>query len=124
MSVYIFQCSTSSSAMKLVFIILSFQGVAALQQESEYPTGDPRRCLMGPQGPKYRFEVIPGGGWDNLRNEEMGMLVKKEYTLCRTTEDGRYLLPDGMYTIPIKSSKVETYAELIVHWDNFTRQVL
>ncbi|XP_052801692.1 macrophage-expressed gene 1 protein-like [Mya arenaria] len=86
---------------------------------NDFPIGDPRRCIIKGT-PKYRFEVLPGGGWDNLRNKEMGMIVKLNYSQCRTTDDGRFLLPDGVFTIPLKSSKVETYAELIEHWDNFT----
>jgi len=116
--------------MKLVLFLLDFLILGALSQEPEhgnktdgpvYPAGDPRRCLMGQLGPNFRFEVLPGGGWDNLRNKEMGTLVQVNFSECRTTDDGRFLLPDGVYTIPLKSSKVETYAELIEHWDNFTR---
>jgi hypothetical protein len=50
----------------------------------------------------------------------MGIISNYSYSQCRTTEDGKFLIPDGISTIPIKSSKVETYAELITHWDNFT----
>ena len=35
-------------------------------------------------------------------------------------EDGQFLIPDGTYIIPVKSSKVDTYAELITHWTNYT----
>ncbi|XP_060564488.1 macrophage-expressed gene 1 protein-like [Ruditapes philippinarum] len=87
---------------------------------NEYPVGDPRRCTSKKSDRVLRFEVLPGGGWDNLRNREMGILTNYNYSQCRTTEDGKFLIPDGIFTIPIKSSKVETYAELITHWDNFT----
>ncbi|XP_045211962.2 macrophage-expressed gene 1 protein-like [Mercenaria mercenaria] len=85
-----------------------------------FPAGDPRRCTVSKNDQILRFEVIPGGGWDNLRNRDMGMIAKLNYSQCRTTNDGKFLVPDGILTIPIKSSKVETYAELITHWDNFT----
>lgn len=88
---------------------------------SNLPIGDPRRCMLESGDPKYRFEVLPGSGWDNLKNEELGRVVTYNYSKCRTTEDGRYLLPDGVYTIPLKRSKVETFAELITHWMNYTR---
>ncbi|KAH3857755.1 macrophage-expressed gene 1 protein-like [Dreissena polymorpha] len=85
-----------------------------------YPPGDPRHCLRGNKEPRYRFEVLPGGGWDNLRNKDMGMIVKLNFSQCRTTEDGRFLLPDGVYTVPMKASNVETNANLYEHWSNFS----
>lgn len=95
---------------------------AAALPNSAPPAGDPRLCRTeGSLEPKYRFEVLPGVGWDNLQNKEMGRVIEFNYSKCTTTDDGRYLLPDGVYTIPLKSSKVETFAELIVHWDNYTR---
>ena len=88
-----------------------------------YPVGDPRRCILCTSNKSdhiLRFEVIPGVGWDNLQNREMGKITNLNYSQCRTTDDGKFLIPDGMFTIPVKSSKVETYAELITHWDNYT----
>lgn len=114
------------SARNILLLILVVGVVAVLGgngSEPNFPVGDPRRCMIGNGDPKYRFEVLPGGGWDNLRNKEMGMVVNFNYSKCKTTEDGRYLLPDGVYTIPLKTSKVETFAELITHWTNYTRLV-
>ncbi|KAH3857758.1 hypothetical protein DPMN_100373 [Dreissena polymorpha] len=85
-----------------------------------HPTGDPRSCMLGQSGPRYRFEVLPGGGWDNLRNKETGMIVKLNFSQCRTTEDGRFMLPDGVYTVPLKRSKIETSADLFEHWSNYS----
>uniref|UniRef100_A0A8W8K0K8 MACPF domain-containing protein n=1 Tax=Magallana gigas TaxID=29159 RepID=A0A8W8K0K8_MAGGI len=67
-----------------------------------------------------RFEVLPGLGWDNLQNKEAGMLVQYNYSECRTTDDGRYLIPDGVFTVPLKSSQLEVFGELFQHWNNFT----
>nr|KAG5706004.1 hypothetical protein BaRGS_028113 [Batillaria attramentaria] len=41
-------------------------------------------------------------------------------TKFRTTDDGRFLLPDTVGVVPIKASNVETFAELIEHWKNWT----
>ncbi|KAH3826455.1 hypothetical protein DPMN_128361 [Dreissena polymorpha] len=87
-----------------------------------YHSGDPRSCIMGQSGPRYRFEVLPGSGWDNLRNKTTGMIVKLNFSQCRTTEDGRFLLPDGVYTVPLKRSHVETTANLFEHWSNYSRR--
>lgn len=87
--------------------------------QENYPMGDPRRCFSVGRR-EFRLEVLPGGGWDNLRNKDAGNVMKLNYSKCRTTEDGRYLIPDDVYTIPKKSSNVDTYAELFMHWNNYT----
>ncbi|KAL4224797.1 membrane-attack complex / perforin [Mactra antiquata] len=108
----------------IILVLYLLSGVFAAQvpapKKDDFPIGDPRRCSVGVNDTRLRFEVLPGGGWDNLRNKDMGMITQFNYSRCRTTDDGKFLIPDGIYTIPIKSSNVETYAELIMHWDNFT----
>ena len=72
---------------------------------------------MLPFGPfRQRFEVLPGFGWDNLRNVNEGQVVNFNFSQCRTTDDGRFLLPDTVSAIPIKASRVQVFAELITHW--------
>lgn len=95
------------------------EGKPHLPQPTDYPVGDPRRCYKAGTG-ELRLEVIPGGGWDNLGNKDAGNVMKHNYSKCLTTDDGRYLIPDGVVTIPKKSSNVDTYAELIMHWNNYT----
>ena len=90
------------------------------QPNLQFPVGDPRRCYTTGSKDLLRLEVIPGGGWDNIQNKEAGNVMRLNYSKCITTDDGRYLVPDGIYTIPKKSSKVDTYAELIMHWNNYT----
>ncbi|KAH9492044.1 Macrophage-expressed protein 1 protein [Bulinus truncatus] len=60
--------------------------------------------------------VLPGVGWDNLRNLEASLVVAYNFTLCKVTDDGNFLIPDSVFTIPIKTSKVERFAELIDQW--------
>ncbi|XP_033744477.1 macrophage-expressed gene 1 protein-like [Pecten maximus] len=86
-----------------------------------YSVGDPQRCLQRSLNKNLiRYEVLPGGGWDNLRNKHGGQVINYNYSLCETTDDGRYLLPDGIYSVPLKQSKLETFAELFSHWQNYT----
>ena len=62
------------------------------------------------------LEVLPGGGWDNLRNLDMGRVMNMSYSQCQTTEDGVYLIPDEVFVIPQKVSRVEMNSEIISSW--------
>ncbi|XP_056320418.1 macrophage expressed 1, tandem duplicate 3 [Danio aesculapii] len=62
------------------------------------------------------LEVLPGGGWDNLRNKDMGRVMNLSYSLCQTTEDGVYLIPDDVFVVPQKENTVETNSEIIMSW--------
>ncbi|KAB1272509.1 Macrophage-expressed gene 1 protein [Camelus dromedarius] len=64
--------------------------------------------------------ALPGSGWDNLRNVELELVLKRDYSQCLTTEDGEYLIPDHTQVMPRRESIVETRAELIDHWVNYT----
>ncbi|XP_061197783.1 macrophage-expressed gene 1 protein-like [Saccostrea echinata] len=66
------------------------------------------------------LEVLPGGGWDNLKNEDRARIVFYNYTDCKVTEDGRYLIPENIFVVPSKASQVKIYSERIDHWMNFT----
>ncbi|XP_071941138.1 macrophage-expressed gene 1 protein-like [Antedon mediterranea] len=86
------------------------------------PEGHPQNCkfLTENNGTDMRvLGVLPGVGWDNLRNVFMGMVMKYEYKQCRLTEDEQYLIPDGMYTIPIKQSKVDNSVDVFQHWSEY-----
>lgn len=66
------------------------------------------------------LEVLPGGGWDNLRNVEMGKVMTLNYSQCRTTEDGEYLIPNDVFVVPLKKSTVEIHSEIIEDWLSYT----
>jgi len=86
--------------------------------EPSFPSGSPRACLVGNK--PILYEVLPGTGWDNLRNTESVPLVRYNFSLCQTTDDGTYLVPNDVYTIPIKSSKLDTFTELFNNWREYT----
>ncbi|KAM9660472.1 macrophage-expressed gene 1 protein [Trichechus inunguis] len=65
------------------------------------------------------LEVLPGGGWDNLRNVDMGRVMGLTYTSCRTTEDGQYIIPDEIFTIPQKQSNLEMNSEILESWVDY-----
>lgn len=63
---------------------------------------------------------MAGVGFDNLRNIEMEKVVETSYELCKTTEDGRFLIPDSVIVIPNKQSNLQTSVSYFEHFDNFT----
>ncbi|KAJ6652616.1 hypothetical protein lerEdw1_011268 [Lerista edwardsae] len=65
------------------------------------------------------LEVLPGGGWDNLRNLDMGRVISLKYSLCKTTEDGAYIIPDEVFTIARKQSYLEINSEIIESWMDY-----
>lgn len=73
-----------------------------------------RECRKNLSAPA--LEVLPGGGWDNLRNLDMGRVMNLSYSQCQTTEDGSYLIPDETFVIPQKVSSVEMNSEIISSW--------
>jgi len=82
-------------------------------------TGKPESCAVGDGEQTWNWmEVLPGIGWDNLRNKDMGLVFEYEYTQCQVTNDRKFLLPDGVFAIPVQQSDVETFSELITHWVN------
>ncbi|XP_067660714.1 macrophage-expressed gene 1 protein-like [Haliotis asinina] len=113
-----------------IIVLLSVKAIAATLDDpvkpvaratateggNQFPIGDPRAC----QPEKGDFlEVLPGTGWDNLRNEDSVGVVVYNYSLCQTTLDGRFLLPDCVETIPSKTSMVNRYAEIISHYSDY-----
>ncbi|XP_029016900.1 macrophage-expressed gene 1 protein-like [Betta splendens] len=75
-----------------------------------------RQCRASTSLSITALEVLPGGGWDNLRNMDMGRVMNLSYFQCQTTEDGLYLLPDEVFVIPQKETGVETNSEIISSW--------
>jgi hypothetical protein len=65
------------------------------------------------------FEVLPGLGWDNLRNVEMSRVLEVDYTNCQLTNDFKYLIPADMHVIPLKASELNTLAEKISHFKDY-----
>lgn len=87
---------------------------------NQFPVGDPKNCYFHFYGDVNRLEVLPGFGWDNLRNVEMGQVLASNYSQCKTTADRKYLLPDNAFVIPVKRSKVDMFSEVFDHWNSYT----
>lgn len=108
--------------LSLTLALLAAQ--SAVGSSGEYPIGDIRNCaIMSPINqsvPLLRMEVLPGGGFDNLRNLDMGQVFFYNYSTCKVSSDGRYLLPDSVFLIPEQQSRVDVFSEFFDHWDNYT----
>ena len=112
--------------MSVVFLFL-VTGVLSWPVRSatgEYPIGDVRNCPttspFNPEQPLYPMEVLPDTGYDALRDIDMGQVFNHNYSLCRVSKDGNYLLPDDFYLSPIRESQIEEYAEIFDHWNKYS----
>ena len=110
-----------------VVVLLVVNFACCVQENSGVETprnGDVRNCPttspIFPKEPLYRMEVLPGAGFDALRSIDMGQVHAYNYSLCRVSNDGRYLLPDNIFLIPLMKSHVQVFSELIEHWDEYT----
>uniref|UniRef100_A0A8C2WNA3 Macrophage-expressed gene 1 protein n=1 Tax=Cyclopterus lumpus TaxID=8103 RepID=A0A8C2WNA3_CYCLU len=80
------------------------------------PTNWLRQCRASSNLSITALEVLPGGGWDNLRNMDAGRVMNISYFQCQTTEDGLYLIPDEVFVIPHKETGIEMNSEIISSW--------
>ena len=107
-----------------VLAALLFVVRCAAENQLAAPTGDVRNCPttspIFPSDPLYRMEVLPGAGFDALRSLDMGQVHSYNYSQCRVSNDGRYLLPDNVFLVPLLKSHVQVFSELIDHWDEYT----
>uniref|UniRef100_A0A1I8HRE6 Macrophage-expressed gene 1 protein n=1 Tax=Macrostomum lignano TaxID=282301 RepID=A0A1I8HRE6_9PLAT len=98
--------------------------VVNLSQSSPAPDGS-NRCLwlLNSGASITRFSSMPGGGWDNLRNKDMGLVADLSFTDCTLSDDGMYVLPKNVILYPRKESNVEVMSQVMEHFNNFTSSV-
>uniref|UniRef100_T1IZM4 MACPF domain-containing protein n=1 Tax=Strigamia maritima TaxID=126957 RepID=T1IZM4_STRMM len=65
-----------------------------------------------------KLNALPGHGWDSIRNKNMKNVLEFTYNKCRTTEDGKYLIPDNI--IAINESGQHITSEFIGHYMNYS----
>lgn len=109
--------------MKIWSLVILFLA-GTVSSNATYPVGDIRNCPVSQptdiNAPLLRMEVLPGFGFDNLRNLDMSPIAQRNYSMCKVTNDGRFLIPDNVIVVPLQSSRVETFATFFDHWDNYT----
>ena len=111
---------TSASFLNLAVVL----SCSAQLQTTSYPFGDVRNCPISQPGNSNvllnRMTVLPGTGFDNMRNIDMGQVFFYNYSTCSVSNDEKYLLPDSVFLLPILQSKVDLFSEFFNHWDNYT----
>ena len=90
----------------------------------EFPVHDIRNCPMqqwfdSSQSSRV-LEVLPGLGFDNLRHVDMGQVHFYNYSKCKVTADGKFVIPDSTFIVPIQESHYKFSADYFDHWDNYT----
>lgn len=103
------------TAVTLLPVVLTFLHICT-PVPIRRPTNWLRQCHASTNLSITALEVLPGGGWDNLRNIDLGRVMNLTYSQCQTTEDGLYLIPDEVFVIPHKETGVETNSEIIDSW--------
>ena len=104
----------------LLYFVLVSRLVLALDDDSpplRYPVGRAQNCLDSSSN-RYEFEALPGVGWDNLQNLNMGLVSARSYSKCKAS--GKFLIPDDVILDPVKTSKLETFGKIYDHWDKYT----
>ena len=107
--------------------LLPALGVEGDPVDQKYPPGDVRNCAgmpgRGPNNTLLRMSVLPGLGFDNLRNLDMGQILDFNYSTCQVSGDGLFLLPDNVYLIPIQQSKVDVFAETFDSFQDYRSEM-
>ena len=120
-------------AVPLIVVCISFVDAQSTSMDTdtqgscplhEYPSYDVRNCheqqQYGTDVAIQRLEVLPGLGFDNLRNLDMGQVHLYNYSTCKVTEDGKYMIPDSVFVVPLQEGHFKFYADYYDHWDNYT----
>lgn len=50
----------------------------------------------------------------------MGVVFGRNYSECKTSEDGKFLIPDNMVLYPVKKGKLDAFADFYDHWNNYS----
>ena len=101
---------------------LSTTGASQLWQRVGSVRNCPLDSLANADKRLRLMDVLPGAGFDNLRNIELGHVYHYNYSTCKVSTDGKYLLPDDVHLIPEHQTTFDFFAELYEHWDSFTSE--
>lgn len=113
----------AASKVQLLLVVIRIISATA---EKKYPLGDIRNCptnqLMNVNSKLHLMDVIPGMGFDNLRNIDVSQVYNFNYSTCHVSADGLYLLPDDVYLIPIQNSEIDVSSQVFQHFNEHTSE--
>ena len=95
---------------------LSDEGTTG-RSNTPFPIGSVHNCpttqFNSPTKPLLQMNVLPGFGFDNLRNIDLGRVYDhSNFSTCQTSGDGIYLIPDAINLIPIMESQADLISEV------------
>ena len=104
-------------AVHLLFVWTLFWSPSVSSEDTpSYPIGDIHNCpttqLRNTTKPFMEMNCLPGLGFDNLRNLDLGQVFSYNFSNCKISSDGLYLLPNDIMLIPIQRSRVDYTAEV------------
>lgn len=125
-----------ASVKGVTVFILFFISCCHSQDETTTGTSDPSSAVFPTFGsaqfciknalfsgtsssPPKLLEVLPGRGFDNLRNIDMAEVFDYSYSKCQTTADGKYLIPDTVFIVPQHETDLKYFSEIVDYWYNY-----
>uniref|UniRef100_T1IXM8 MACPF domain-containing protein n=1 Tax=Strigamia maritima TaxID=126957 RepID=T1IXM8_STRMM len=71
-------------------------------------------CADGP-----KLKILPGFGWDALKDKDTEQLLQVTYDQCKTTFDGKLLIPDNADALALQSQEIEVKSYIFEHWSTY-----
>ena len=92
---------------------LSTTGASQLWQRVGSVRNCPLDSLANADKRLRLMDVLPGAGFDNLRNIELGHVYYYNYSTCKVSTDGKYLLPDDVHLIPEHQTTFDFFCGIV-----------
>uniref|UniRef100_T1IS04 MACPF domain-containing protein n=1 Tax=Strigamia maritima TaxID=126957 RepID=T1IS04_STRMM len=67
-----------------------------------------------------KLKILPGYGWDALKDKDTKQLLRVTYDQCKTTFDGKLLIPDNADALALQSREIEVKSQIFEHWSTYT----
>uniref|UniRef100_A0A914YTA0 Macrophage-expressed gene 1 protein n=1 Tax=Panagrolaimus superbus TaxID=310955 RepID=A0A914YTA0_9BILA len=65
------------------------------------------------------LDGMTGVGWDNLMNIVTEPVISSNFSKCQITPDGRFLIPDSVFAIPIQQSQIDQSAQFYDQFNDY-----
>uniref|UniRef100_T1IJI4 Uncharacterized protein n=1 Tax=Strigamia maritima TaxID=126957 RepID=T1IJI4_STRMM len=67
-----------------------------------------------------KLKILPGFGWVALKDKDTKQLLQVNYDQCKTTFDGKLLIPDNADAIALQSREIEVKSYIFERWSTYT----